>query len=146
MNEIQQNQRIDTLISFNFLNFYLLKVCCGIKPINRYFVTDGTGNKVFSILEDSECCDRYCCGGGHPFTMNVTDNSNLNVIRLVHPSACCCGSQEVWMFFLSCLTVKYVMWMNYVYIMCCIYILAGGSVSTRHCHWIYSTKLALLPI
>ncbi|XP_043075738.1 phospholipid scramblase 1-like [Puntigrus tetrazona] len=74
---------------------HLAEVCCGIKPVNSYFVTDGTGNKVFSILEDSDCGERCCCGGGRFFTMNVTDHSNLKVIRLVHPSVCCCASHEL---------------------------------------------------
>lgn len=75
---------------------YFAEVCCGIKPVNKYFVNDGMGNKVFSILEDSECCDRQCYGAGHPFTMNVTDHSNQVVIRMVHPSVCTsCSSHEL---------------------------------------------------
>uniref|UniRef100_A0A671NFL8 Phospholipid scramblase n=1 Tax=Sinocyclocheilus anshuiensis TaxID=1608454 RepID=A0A671NFL8_9TELE len=46
------------------------------------------GNKVFSILEDSESCDRQCYGVARHFTMNVTDHSNQEVIRMVHPSFC----------------------------------------------------------
>ncbi|XP_016361258.1 phospholipid scramblase 2-like [Sinocyclocheilus anshuiensis] len=53
------------------------------------------GNKVFGILEDSECCDRSFCASGRSFIMNVTDNSNQEVIRLLHPSACCYGSHEL---------------------------------------------------
>ncbi|XP_016399608.1 phospholipid scramblase 1-like [Sinocyclocheilus rhinocerous] len=74
---------------------YLAEVCCGIKPVNKYFVKDGMGNKVFGILEDSDCCDRSFCASGRSFIMNVTDNSNQEVIRLVHPSACCYGSHEI---------------------------------------------------
>ncbi|KAK2901275.1 hypothetical protein Q8A67_009390 [Cirrhinus molitorella] len=73
----------------------LVEACCGIAPVNSYFVKDGIGNKVFSILEDSECCDRQFCAGGRSFIMNVTDDSNQEVIRLVHPSVCCCGSHEL---------------------------------------------------
>lgn len=94
--------------------FYFLKVCCGIKPVNKYFVMDGMGNKVFSILEDSECCDRSFCANGRSFIMNVTDNSNQEVIRLVHPSTCCYGSHEVLKLLLSRLTVKYMYCILYV--------------------------------
>ncbi|XP_073705552.1 phospholipid scramblase 1 [Garra rufa] len=73
----------------------LEEACSGIKPINSYFVNDGMGNKVFSILEDSESCDRCFCAGGRSFIMNVTDVSNQEVIRLVHPSVCCCGNHEL---------------------------------------------------
>ncbi|KTF97766.1 hypothetical protein cypCar_00039808, partial [Cyprinus carpio] len=61
------------------------------KPINRYFVTDGTGNKVFSILEDRECCDRYFCADVCSFIMNITDVSNQKIISLVHSTISCFG-------------------------------------------------------
>ncbi|XP_073705553.1 phospholipid scramblase 2-like [Garra rufa] len=76
-------------------NEYIAEVCCGIMPGRRYYVMDGMGNKVFSIIEDSECCDRYCYGAGHYFIMDVTDHSNQKLIRLVHPSACCCASHQL---------------------------------------------------
>ncbi|XP_052405323.1 phospholipid scramblase 2 [Carassius gibelio] len=74
----------------------LAEVCCGIKPVSRYSVKDSMGNKVFGILEDDESCERQCYGAGHPFTMNVTDHSNQEVIRMVHPSVCTsCSSHEL---------------------------------------------------
>uniref|UniRef100_A0A8C1SY09 Phospholipid scramblase n=1 Tax=Cyprinus carpio TaxID=7962 RepID=A0A8C1SY09_CYPCA len=53
------------------------------------------GNKVFGILEDSECCDRSICPVEHSFIMNVTDISNQEVIRLVRPFVSCCGTTPV---------------------------------------------------
>ncbi|XP_043112149.1 phospholipid scramblase 2-like [Puntigrus tetrazona] len=96
--------RLETLTRMDQLLVYreritedrLAEVCCGIKPVNRYFVKDGMGNMVFSIIEDSECCDRQCYGVGHSFTMHVTDHSNQEVIRMVHPSVCtACSSHEL---------------------------------------------------
>ncbi|XP_016333490.1 phospholipid scramblase 1-like [Sinocyclocheilus anshuiensis] len=72
-----------------------LSVCCGIKPVQRYNVKDDTGKEVFSILEDSECCDRSFCPGAHSFIMNVTDVSNQVVIRMVRPFVCCCGRNKL---------------------------------------------------
>ncbi|RXN35339.1 phospholipid scramblase 2-like protein [Labeo rohita] len=64
-------------------------------PMKRYNVKDNTGNKVFSVVEDSECCERQCFGSGSSFIMNVTDLSNQEVIRLVHPFVCCTQELEV---------------------------------------------------
>uniref|UniRef100_A0A8C1BK71 Phospholipid scramblase n=2 Tax=Cyprinus carpio carpio TaxID=630221 RepID=A0A8C1BK71_CYPCA len=73
----------------------LAEVCFGIKPANRYFVMDCMGNKVFSVLEDSESCDRQFYGVGRLFTMNVTDHSNQEVIIMVHPAVCTFCSHEL---------------------------------------------------
>ncbi|XP_058654937.1 phospholipid scramblase 2 isoform X1 [Onychostoma macrolepis] len=73
----------------------LAEVCCGIKPFKKYNVKDNTGNKVFGIIEDSECCERQCFAGARSFIMNVTDHSNQEIIRLVHPFVCCSHELEV---------------------------------------------------
>ncbi|XP_050950050.1 phospholipid scramblase 1 [Labeo rohita] len=67
----------------------------GIKPIKKYNVKDETGNKVFSILEDSERYARKMYGSGRSFIMKITDQSNQEVIRLVHPSVCCYINHEL---------------------------------------------------
>ncbi|XP_043112036.1 phospholipid scramblase 1 [Puntigrus tetrazona] len=71
------------------------EVCCGIRPSKKFNVNDDTGKKVFSIIEDSECCERQCFAGGRFFIMNVTDLTNQEVIRLVHPFVCCSQKLEV---------------------------------------------------
>ncbi|XP_026089822.1 phospholipid scramblase 2 [Carassius auratus] len=63
------------------------EVCCGIKPDNRYKVKDNVGNVLFSILEDSDYCSRHLYQG-RSFIMNVINESNKEVIRLVHPFVC----------------------------------------------------------
>ncbi|XP_043093383.1 phospholipid scramblase 1-like [Puntigrus tetrazona] len=73
----------------------LAEVCCGVKPVDRYIVKDRHGHKVFSVLEDSDCCDRQFRGGARPFIMKVTNVSNQELLRLVHPSVHCCGSHEL---------------------------------------------------
>ncbi|RXN35341.1 phospholipid scramblase 1-like protein [Labeo rohita] len=66
-----------------------------MRSVKRYNVKDDTGKKVFSILEDSECCNRSLCPGAHSFIMKVTNVSNQEVIRLVHPRFHCCGRNEL---------------------------------------------------
>ncbi|XP_009295697.1 uncharacterized protein isoform X2 [Danio rerio] len=71
-----------------------IEVCCEVQPNRSYSVKDDSGNKVFSVTEADDCCgsqyaERF-------FVMNVTDNLNREVIRLVHPSVCTrCSSHEL---------------------------------------------------
>ncbi|KAK2901274.1 hypothetical protein Q8A67_009389 [Cirrhinus molitorella] len=89
--------RMDQLFIFKeeTMEECLAEACCGIKPIKKYNVKDDTGNKVFSIVEDSESCERQCFDIASSFIMNVTDHSNQEVIRLVHPFCCCSHELEV---------------------------------------------------
>lgn len=76
--------------------FSFRKACCGIKSNNRYEVKDDTGNNIFRIIEDNDCCNRTYCGAARSFTMNVFNDSNQEIIRLVRPFVCSCCSHEVW--------------------------------------------------
>ncbi|XP_048018638.1 phospholipid scramblase 1-like isoform X1 [Megalobrama amblycephala] len=70
------------------------EVCCGIKSNNRYTVKNDNGHKIFTILEDNDCCNRTCCAGARSFIMSVFNNSNQEIIRLVRPFVCnCCGNE-----------------------------------------------------
>ncbi|XP_051729856.1 phospholipid scramblase 2-like isoform X2 [Ctenopharyngodon idella] len=70
------------------------EVCCGIKSNNRYTVKNDIGNKIFTILEDNDCCNRTCWAGARSFIMSVFNNSNQEIIRLVRPFVCtCCGHE-----------------------------------------------------
>ena len=46
---------------------------------------------LFSTL-DTDCCTRQCCGPLRPFDIQVVDNYQREVIRLVRPLRCqgCC--------------------------------------------------------
>ncbi|XP_048018641.1 phospholipid scramblase 2-like isoform X1 [Megalobrama amblycephala] len=70
------------------------EVCCGIKFNNRYTVKNDNGESIFTILEDNDCCNRTCCAGARSFIMSVFNNSNQEIIRLVHPLVwTCCGNE-----------------------------------------------------
>ncbi|XP_077067015.1 phospholipid scramblase 2 [Siphateles boraxobius] len=74
----------------------LVEACCGIKSNNRYEVKDDTGNNIFTIIEDNDCCNRTYCAGLRSFTMNVFNDSNQEIIRVVRPFLCCsCCSNEL---------------------------------------------------
>ena len=45
------------------------------------------------FLADSDCCSRQCLGAMRPFSMSITDNNQMEVIRLERPYRCmawCC--------------------------------------------------------
>ncbi|XP_067220135.1 phospholipid scramblase 2-like [Chanodichthys erythropterus] len=70
------------------------EVCCGIKPNNRYTVKNDNGNRIFTIIEDNNCCNRTFCCAARSFKMRVFNNLNQEIIRLVRPFVCsCCGHQ-----------------------------------------------------
>ncbi|KAK7162639.1 hypothetical protein R3I93_006851 [Phoxinus phoxinus] len=68
----------------------------GIKSNNRYEVKDDTGNKIFRIIEDNASWKRNFYRASRSFTMNVFNESNQEIIRLVRPfdcSSCCCSNE-----------------------------------------------------
>ncbi|KAL1252442.1 hypothetical protein QQF64_017135 [Cirrhinus molitorella] len=69
------------------------EVCCEIKADNRYKVKDDIGNVIFSILEDIDYCSRHLYQG-RSFIMNVINEYNKEVIRLVHPFLCQVGCKK----------------------------------------------------
>ncbi|XDV26841.1 hypothetical protein PO909_030470 [Leuciscus waleckii] len=72
----------------------LEEACCGIKSNNRYEVKDDTGNNIFRVIEENDCCNRTYCAASRSFTMNVFNDSNQEIIRLVRPFVCnCCGHE-----------------------------------------------------
>ncbi|KAK9980327.1 hypothetical protein ABG768_013697 [Culter alburnus] len=71
------------------------EVCCGIKSNNRYTVKNDNGHKIFTIIEDNDCCNRTCCAGARSFIMSVFNNSDQEIIRLVRPFVCNCWGIEV---------------------------------------------------
>ncbi|XP_056120247.1 LOW QUALITY PROTEIN: phospholipid scramblase 2 [Rhinichthys klamathensis goyatoka] len=65
----------------------------GMKSNNRYEVKDDTGKKHFVLIEVNDCCNRNFYGGSRPFTMNVFNDSNQEIIRLVRPFVCCSNNE-----------------------------------------------------
>lgn len=70
-------------------------VTCGCyEGANRYKVSDGSGKVLlFTVKEDTTCCNRYCCGEHRPFTFNVYDESGPKPQRMMVFSRgfACCG-------------------------------------------------------
>ena len=60
-------------------------VTCGCyEGSNRYRVMDSSGKVLlFTVKENTTCCNRYCCGEHRPYTMNVYDESGKKPVRMM---------------------------------------------------------------
>ncbi|XP_048845399.1 phospholipid scramblase 2-like [Brienomyrus brachyistius] len=62
---------------------------------NIYGVKNSLGQVVFYAVEDSDCCDRFCCGSQRSFLLRVMNNLGEEVIRISRPLNCCLQELEV---------------------------------------------------
>ena len=70
----------------------ILEAFTGFETANKYKVLNSIGQDVFYAKEDTDCCNRQCCGPGRSFEMNILNNQMLEVLHLVRPLRCqsCC--------------------------------------------------------
>ncbi|KAK7603530.1 hypothetical protein V9T40_003529 [Parthenolecanium corni] len=71
-----------------------LEVLTGFETRNRFTVKNKQGEKVYFAIEDSDCCNRNCCGACRDFDMKILDNFENEVIHLEltfqsEPVGCC---------------------------------------------------------
>lgn len=70
----------------------VLEAIMGCETTNKYEIFDNAGNQIFYGQEETDCCNRNCCGRNRPFNMTIQDRRNADVIHLSRPLACdsCC--------------------------------------------------------
>jgi len=69
----------------------LLEVLTGFETQNKYRILNNQGQQAYFAKEESECCERQCCGPSRGFKMHITDNNNQEVITIERPFKCCAG-------------------------------------------------------
>ncbi|XP_072560211.1 phospholipid scramblase 2-like [Paramormyrops kingsleyae] len=62
---------------------------------NIYGIKNSLGQVVFYVVEESDCCSRFCCGSQRPFLLRVINNLGEEVIRISRPLNCCMQELEV---------------------------------------------------
>ncbi|KAK6731004.1 hypothetical protein RB195_007461 [Necator americanus] len=67
----------------------VVEVITGFETRNKYALRNANGEQVYYAFEESECCERLCCGPGRGFTMHVVDNFGREVLRIQRPFRCC---------------------------------------------------------
>ncbi|XP_041949675.1 phospholipid scramblase 1 [Alosa sapidissima] len=71
----------------------LLEAFLGCETKNKYEIKNSMGQKIFSAKEDTNCCNRNCCGPMRPFDLLIKDHNDQEVIHLIRPfrcASCCC--------------------------------------------------------
>jgi len=72
--------------------------CCGCWTQNsKYKVKDDSGNEIFSIDEDTDCCMRFMCAWFRSFEITIKDPQEREVMHFRRPIRCgqcyiCLGS------------------------------------------------------
>ncbi|KAL2804486.1 phospholipid scramblase 2 isoform 2, partial [Daubentonia madagascariensis] len=75
----QKIEVIEVLFNFESNNIYEIK--------NRF------GQRIYFAAEDTNFCNRNCCGPSRPFTLHILDDAGREVITLERPlrcNCCCC--------------------------------------------------------
>lgn len=71
----------------------LCEIFTGCEMQNKYHVYNTLGQQIYFVQEDTDFCTRQCCGPLRPFDIQVVDNFQREVIRLIRPlrcQGCCC--------------------------------------------------------
>ncbi|XP_064489281.1 phospholipid scramblase 1-like isoform X2 [Ornithodoros turicata] len=79
---------IDQLIVQQKVEFVELIPVLPYETVNKYTAKNSMGQFVYSLLEESECLARQCCGSSRCFQMHVFDISNREVMRFIRPLRC----------------------------------------------------------
>merc|ERR1711881_624558 len=80
LDQLLVNQQVD-----------LGEVMTGIEMKNRYEITNSAGQRCYFANEESECCERMCCGPNRGFIFHITDNSGKEVMRITRIFELCGG-------------------------------------------------------
>ncbi|XP_045395369.1 phospholipid scramblase 1-like [Lemur catta] len=66
----------------------LTEVLFGFESNNTYEIKNKFGQRIYIAAEDTNFCNRNCCGPNRPFTLNILDNMCREVITLERPLRC----------------------------------------------------------
>ncbi|XP_052227793.1 phospholipid scramblase 2-like [Dreissena polymorpha] len=69
----------------------LLEVLTGWESANKYKIQNSVGQQVYFAAEESNMCARQCCGPQRSFTIHITDNAGVEIIRVHREFKCCAG-------------------------------------------------------
>ncbi|GCB72490.1 hypothetical protein scyTo_0002019 [Scyliorhinus torazame] len=71
----------------------LVEALTGFETKNKYELKNSLGQRVYYAVEDSEFCNRLCCGSNRAFVIKILDNVGHIIMHLVRPlgcGSCCC--------------------------------------------------------
>nr|XP_020441531.1 phospholipid scramblase 1-like [Monopterus albus]XP_020441532.1 phospholipid scramblase 1-like [Monopterus albus]XP_020441533.1 phospholipid scramblase 1-like [Monopterus albus]XP_020441534.1 phospholipid scramblase 1-like [Monopterus albus]XP_020441535.1 phospholipid scramblase 1-like [Monopterus albus] len=68
----------------------LLEVLTGFETNNEYDIKNSLGQKIYKAKEKNDVWSLNCCGPLRSFEVDITDNMDREVIRLIRPYRCVC--------------------------------------------------------
>jgi len=81
--------QVDQLICKQIVE--LFEVMTGWECKNKYRIMNSVNQQVYYAFEESELCNRICCGPNRGFVIHITDNYQQEVMRIERPFLCCKG-------------------------------------------------------
>ena len=74
----------------------IMEVATGIEEANKYTVLDTDGNVMFTVEEETSCCNRSCCGVCRSFDVLIMDTLGKPIIHMMSPNTCnCCCLRRI---------------------------------------------------
>lgn len=77
---------IDQIFVYQLFEF--IEALTGFETKNKYELKNSMGQRVYFAVEESEFCNRLCCGANRAFSIKIMDNLNQTVLHLVRPLGC----------------------------------------------------------
>ncbi|XP_055493317.1 phospholipid scramblase 1-like isoform X2 [Leucoraja erinacea] len=77
---------IDQIFVYQLFEF--IEALTGFETKNKYELKNSMGQRVYFAVEESEFCNRLCCGANRAFSIKIMDNLNQTVLNLVRPLGC----------------------------------------------------------
>lgn len=68
-----------------------MEILTGWEVKNKFKLMNSMGQQVYYALEESDMCQRQCCGPQRGFIYHVTDNMQQEVFRIRREFRCCTG-------------------------------------------------------
>ncbi|CAJ0934309.1 unnamed protein product, partial [Mesorhabditis belari] len=56
---------------------------------NKYAIYNGAGQQAYFAFEESDGCERLCCGAARGYTLHIVDNFQKEVAKITRPFLCC---------------------------------------------------------
>ncbi|XP_064394742.1 phospholipid scramblase 2-like [Halichondria panicea] len=66
----------------------VIEAVSGFETKNMYKIKNAMGQTMYSVLEESTCVIRQCCGHSRPFELAISNGQGTEVMRLVRPFRC----------------------------------------------------------
>ncbi|KAL8615258.1 hypothetical protein ACOMHN_051750 [Nucella lapillus] len=70
---------------------HLLEILTGWECKNKFRVMNSVGQQVYYAMEESDICQRMCCGPSRGFVYHITDNTQQEIFRVRRDFECCTG-------------------------------------------------------